>query len=105
MNPPKRRIFCGWNSNFTPTLHKYFYLFMAGIGKAVSFTATMLDAGYLMLDLLEFPTIEIENIQYPETSIQDHLILPMTCIAMTNFKKHFSKLKNYLYAWDSSNPT
>ena len=45
----------------TPTLHKYFYLFVSGIRKAVVFTATMLDAGYLMLDILKFPTSEIEK--------------------------------------------
>ena len=46
---------------FTPTLHKYFYLFIFGIRKTVVFTATMLDAGYLMLDILEFPTSEIQK--------------------------------------------
>ena len=34
---------------------------MSGIRKTVVFTATMLDAGYLMLDILKFPTSEIEK--------------------------------------------
>jgi len=72
-----------------PTLHKYFYFFMFGIGKIVVFSAAILDSGYLMLDILEFPTSEIQNIQHPETSIQDHAILPMACITATNFNKIF----------------
>ena len=34
---------------------------MPGIKKTVVVAATMLDAGYLMLDILEFPTSEIEK--------------------------------------------
>ena len=34
---------------------------MPDISKTVVFTATMLDAGYLMLDILKFPTSEIEK--------------------------------------------
>ena len=36
---------------------------MFGISKTVVFSATILDAGYLMLDILEFPTSEIRK--YP----------------------------------------
>ena len=36
---------------------------MFGISKSVIFTATILDAGYLMLDILRFPTSEIQK--YP----------------------------------------
>ena len=42
-------------------MHKYFYLFMSDIRKTVVFSTTMLDAGYLMLDILEFPPSEIEK--------------------------------------------
>jgi len=42
-------------------LHKYFYIFIFGIGKTAVFTATMLDAGYLMLDKLAFPASEIQK--------------------------------------------
>ena len=37
---------------------------MFGISKTVVFSATILDAGYLMLDILEFPTSEIQK--YPD---------------------------------------
>jgi hypothetical protein len=42
------------------------------ISKDVVFTATILDAGYLMLDILEFPSSEIQK--YP-----DFGELPSTC--------------------------
>jgi hypothetical protein len=45
----------------TPTLHRYFYFFMSGIRKTFFFTATMLDAGYLMPDVLDFPISMIEK--------------------------------------------
>jgi hypothetical protein len=45
----------------TPTFHNYFYLFMFGLCKTVVFTATILNAGYLMLDILKFPASEIRK--------------------------------------------
>ena len=45
---------------------------MFGISKTIVFSATILDAGYLMLDILEFPTSEIQK--YP-----DFGELPSTC--------------------------
>ena len=34
---------------------------MFGISKTLDFTATILDAGYLILDILKFPTSEIRK--------------------------------------------
>jgi hypothetical protein len=44
-----------------PNVHKYFYRFMLGTSKTVVFTATIPDAGYLIPDILKFPTIEIRK--------------------------------------------
>ena len=64
------------------------------ISKTVVLIAPVLDAGYLILDILEFPTGGIRNIRYPETSIQDHAMLPMTCNTAIISEKYFMQLKD-----------
>jgi membrane protein CcdC involved in cytochrome C biogenesis len=63
---------------------------MFGRTKTVVLTAKMLDAGYLMLDIMEFTA---SGIRYPESGIQDLAISTMTFITTAKFNKMFIQLK------------
>jgi hypothetical protein len=63
---------------FTLTLHKFVYFLIRGKNKRVGIAGTMLDTGYWISS--NAPGVKSRNIQHPETSIQDHVVLPMTFI-------------------------
>ena len=63
----------------TLTLHKVVSTGIAGMFETVSFSGPMLDAGYLMLDIQECSSNEIQK--HPVSSNQDQPILAMVFVA------------------------